>query len=762
MQHFHNSNRPLTSRLLFLALKVFICLTPLLFSSNLFAQTESEDDEEEEEISVNWEVFTNDTAAFSVKLPGNPITRQQSMINPKTNSPYLLKMYLVTDTNNMINYLIRYNDFPAGMYLADKQKTFDAVEQDFKAKNAQIKSSYPIVKDGFEGREIRFSIQNYNCIARLILRGNRIYFLLKQNLNTGEEVNDDDEFFSSFTLLPYKTAPLVAYESKEGDFKAKVFEKMVELSATTHEYNSYLIADKSIFSTNPYSGGLYAIDHATISKYYRINNPDSLFKNIYTGFRKYTDTLIKNDTIRINGYRGVDFVLKKKASEDKSRYRVLWNNGDVIFNYAYLSSDEIYTNANNEFYNGITWLKSGKPIDLTSSKAKLITDDLRNSDTTTYNYAHGALSYYHFDKQELPYIYNALAETYKDDTLYTGTRHKLLTVLEKVNDDKTINELVNLYKKTDVELLKTKALAAIPAVDWKQGLDIYLNLLLTEPKVFKEYSNEVFSPLYDSLSYAAINYDKILALFKYPEYKKNILRLTRSILGDERIPNRIQLIKSRFRKITEFANSDLAIYLKKDSSNLMISEIYSYLQIMNSIKAEPLTDAFTAKIIAKDTYDGEIADAVITRLNNNLPVNQLVLNKALDNISNRYAVLEALSQNGKLLKANPKFITPIELGKTFLYKYVVDDEEYTPDKITLIGTIVNQNKLYYAYKFIVPDDGDNKEYIGIAGPLKKVGQPNFNNQNAYTQWEEKGSNWQEQAKKMIAKLAEINSPKSSQ
>ena len=757
MQQFHNLTRPITTQLLSFALKALICLSPVFFSSALLAQTEDGDDE----VSVNWEVFTDDTAAFSIKLPGKPIAHQQTVINPKTNSPYLLKMYIVSDTDNMVNYLIRYNDFPAGMYLADKQKAFDATEQEFKAKNIQLTGSSPIVKDGFEGRELRFSIKDYNCIAQLIVRGNRMYFLLKQNLITNEDIEDDDDFFSSFKLLPYKTPALVVYDSKQGEFKAKIFDKKAELSNTTPDYNSYLLADKSIFSTNPYSGGLYAIDHATISKYYRINNADSLFKNFLKGIVKYTDTLIKNDTINVNGFHGIDFELKNKASEDKSRYRILRNNGDLLYVYARVSNDELYTKANNEFYNSVSWLKNAKPIDLTSSKAKLITDDLKSTDTTTYNYALGALSYYNFDKQELPYIYNALADTYKDDTLSTGVRWYLLSALEKVNDEKTIDQLVNLYKKTDVELLKTKILAAIPTIDPKRGFEIYLNLFLSEPKPFKRYLYNVFRPLYDSLKYAAANYDKILPLLKNTEYRNNLLSVTRFILNADSVPNRIQLVKNHFNQIIEFANSDLAIYLKKDSSNLMVSEIYSYMQIMNSIKGQPLTDAFTAKIIAKDTYDGEIADAVITRLYNNLPVNPLVLNKVLENIGERFAVLAALTKNGKLSKANPKFITPVELGKTYLYHYVSEDDEGNPDKITLIGTITSQNKLYYAYKFIIPDYGDNKEYIGIAGPLKSAGQPNFSIQNAFTDWEEKGTDWQQQAKKMISKLADLNKPKSS-
>ena len=72
-------------------------------------------------------------------------------------------------------------------------------------------------------------------------------------------------------------------------------------------------------------------------------------------------------------------------------------------------------------------------------------EGLNSADTSEYNEARGALSYYNFTAEELPYVYTALQKTHPDDTSRLGARYKLIEILKDVHDNNTISQLQNLY-----------------------------------------------------------------------------------------------------------------------------------------------------------------------------------------------------------------------------------------------------------------------------------------------------------------------------
>ncbi|RFZ85448.1 TraB/GumN family protein [Mucilaginibacter terrenus] len=708
------------------------------------------------EKNKSWITFKNDSAAFSVKIPVQPQLIHRIIPTKISQHTYNVdvNMYMSIDSANLQNYLVRHNDYPAGTFLAQPEKAFDALTKEMTSKGVKVISQKQIIKDGNEGRDLRLVMNNFNMHAQVFIRGNRVYMLLKQNISEGKPIEDNDDFFSSFTFMPYLRSELKEYALDGGNLTVKVFDKPRVIPDSTITYDSFLPKSTTFFTTNPASGDLFGVEHATISNYYRIANIDSLYKRLGNGLVKYSDTLVRDSAITVNGIGGHDFLIKAKESSNMHRYRLFISNDDVVYLSSYQSGKELYSDQSNMFFNSISKINETAPISLASSKAQLILNDLASTDSVTYKYARGALSYYKFQRDELPLLYKALHRSYDDDSLATGTRGKLIQLLADTNDVNTLSELTKLYNviAKDKQELRPLILKTIVDANKKAGYDLYLNLLTGGESIESDNLYTAFRPMSDSLNFVVANSARIIPLFKNPHYRKNLLNVVNNMTNEKGKYD--TYLKEHFNEITAHAMEDLNGYLmhKDSTSNNWYVGVYYYLELMNAIKRQPITNSFTNTIIQKDNYAGLVNNAAITRIKNHLSVSPTVLNKLLDSLSTRLGVLKALNDEKQLEKAPAKYRTQLAFAKTCLYNYLTEAEDITIDKIGLLGTVTNKGNLYYAFKF--SSDSEKAEHLGIAGPFKSgSAKYNFKKYNAYADFgDSKVKNWQIQAKKIIPDL----------
>lgn len=704
-----------------------------------------------------WIDFENPVAAFKIRLPVQPelINKEVPNSQEKGASSVTINMYIAQDKFSYTSYIVRYNDYPIGNYVPDKTEFLEALAKDFSARGKLIGKPVKIWNSGIEGREITLLLADkYYCKAQVFLRGNRTYLLLKQNLTENLMELSKDDFFTSFTLTPYKQPEFYNFEPEGNNFKVKLVSKPKIKPDTIVNDESYLKNGVVVLSNNPNSGGLYTFDYYQISKYYRISSIDSLYTKTIKRLVSYKDSVLKIDTIKLDGKNAREYFTQNRSSHDKMRKRILIDNGYIYFLSAYVAPDELSNEASDTFFSSFTATGIRQPINILSSKAVIIAQDLQSADSTVFKSAKGALDYYDFSKEELPVVYTALQKSYPDDSLRQGVRYKLIKNFKKINDEQTIKNLKVVFADpTAKDQLKAIVLSTIPYVDKKQGYDIYLNLLTTGTPLKLRYDYEVFSPLYDSLEYTSAHFKTLLPLLNSTEYRGNVLSLTSSMLynKDKKYD---KTVKDSFAALTQYAQGDLDKYLaNKDSvDNEWSSPMYSYLHLMKAVKGQALTDGFTAKLIKSDAKGDKASDACIVRIKNHLPVNQLVLNKLMDSIGIRYDIMKSLYEEKMTGRILPKYKKQDEFAKLCLYEYAQDDDDHA-DKITLLGSITDKGSVYYAFKFKLPNRDDDQNYIGIAGPFKPGSDKlYFDGKHAYTAWDAKKTNWQLQAKKLIPKL----------
>lgn len=705
---------------------------------------------------ANWINFTHPQGAFSVRLPGQPEEMKKEVENTSHPGypPFMINMYISLDSAQMASYLVRYNDYPTGMYLADKKVSLDALTSEFQGKGEIVKAARPIFKDGYEGRAIDILINDLYMEVQVFLRGNRTYLLLRQS-GTDSPPTVNDGFFDSFKFNKYLSGINTPFSV--GQISLVMPTKPVPFPAEVDADRSFLKDNISNFSANPNTGGVYGMEHAKLSKYLRIKKMDSIYKYVLNELKTVDDSIYKIEDINIGTIKATEYFSINKKSNNYRRGRIWVNNYQFYSQTVLVDKEELGSPEVDKFFNAVKHPAQNNVQDLKSSKAMLIVQDLLSKDTAVYNAAHGALYYYDFEKDELPAIYSALKHKYTDDTSSTGTRLILMKRLEKLHDEKTVPLLKELYADTkNSDELRESALIQVPNID-SGSFDWYFKELTEQPPINKtDYNWPLFRPLGDSLSYVATHIDKVLNLLDVQAYSPNVLYILSDMLSEENKAKYQLLLDGKKDRLTIAANRDLAVFsvnVKAKEHNLVTS-IYRYLDILPALNMQKLTDEFTSKLFTIDSIPYVLTSAVAARIKAGLPVDKKILDDQLDSLESRYEIINTYKQLGKLDLVPFKYRKHDEFAKLSMYNYLVD-EYGAPERIQLLGSVKDGADTYYSFSFIYTEDDVKKEYVGIVGPFNTApDQLKFDGYSCHSKFEVKAADWTAQAKALIAELKE--------
>jgi len=700
----------------------------------------------------SWQDYKHDMAAFSLKIPMQPEGITKEIPNPSLpEHPYVMNMYTMLDKVNFVSYLFRYNDFPEGMYLSDKNTFFNGTINQIKKSGKIVDGPLTINKDGLEGREIGVVLQGTYMKVQIFLRGNRSYLLMKQN-QMSEDRLKDDEYFNSFKIEKYVEGKSAFYNVDD----LKVYTPAQPSTAREEDeedHSSFLGDNKLFYSLNKNTGGAYLIGTSKIKKYFKSANLDSLYIQTVNRMKKETDTIIKTEDVLVGNSKAKVFTYVDSASglQKKAKF---WINGERFYYLNLMSTKEdLEGKQATDFFNTVSVTTSSKPFDIKASKVKLIFDDLKSKDTLVYNPAFGALSYYEFDKSEIPLINVALRLKYADDTTSNGVRVKLIKELSSLQKEKSIPLLKELFADTkNPDIIRNKALTEVVRLDSNQ-YDWYLKGLTENKALDLETYWSTFRPLNDSLAYVSRHFDQILALKNKEPYRSNVLGLFSAMISSGK-PAYLAQLKQNKDKITTQLLTDLDVYLK-DKDNYTNNSVYYYLEILPALDMPKLTDAFTVKLIA-DSNTYMATSAIVARIKAGLPVDQKLLDAKLDSISSRHDILMAFDAIKKLDQVPAKYLKHEEIAKLLLTNYMSEELDYS-EKVKMLDKIEEKGKIYYAFEFTYPaeEEGESTTYIGVCGPFDPDGKKiDFKQYLCYSDFEVKSEDWLKQAKTLISTLTE--------
>lgn len=707
----------------------------------------------EQNQAKDWINFKHTEGAFTLKMPGKPEEMKKEVPNSSHPGypPFMLNMYIAVDTVNVITYLIRYSDYPAGLYLADKSLAFSASIKELEGKAKIVKAPTVIFKEGYEGRKLDLSIEDYYMQVEMYVRGNRMYFLLRQT-PAGSSVGEDG-FFDSFHFDKY--TPNKGEPFSVGNISLTMPDKPFKPAGAKTEEGSILKEDNIYYATNKNSGGVYAMENGALTKYTRIKDLDTMYAKFVKGMSEGDDSLYKSADFQIGNTKGKEFYTSNKRAGTEKRNRVWIKDGQFYYQTVNVGKEEILDTEIDNFFNSVKIKAGSKPFDLKSSKAALIMEDLKSKDTLISKAAFSGLMGYEFDKAELPAIYAALKNKYTNDTAQNGTRVSLIKILKAVNDEHTVGNLKAVFEdKSNTDLVRTNVLANITGID-KNSYDWYLNSLLGSKRFDLENYWLLFSPLRDSLSYSAQHIDKLVGLLDVPAYRENVVNVFSSMLYDKEKTKYKSLIQRHKQPISTKASEDLNLFLKEfnaDNKKKFSYILYSYLNILPSLDSARITDEFTSKLMAIDSLAYLQPVCMATRIKAGLDLNKEMLNAQLDSLNSRYQIIEAFNEVGKLKEVPQKYRKHEEFAKMLLYNYLSEEYDY-PESIQFTGTMKETIGTYYVFDLTYTVEGVKKTYLGVVGAFDdQTDELKFETYKSFSNFEFKEADWQAQAKAMIAEL----------
>ena len=716
-----------------------------------------------EAIAVNkgpWIDFKNVEGAFSVKMPVQPDPMRKEVPNSThPNYPsYALNMYSAVDHSNMVTYILRYNDFPGGMYLSDKSVVFKAAIKDLEGKGKLIEEPKVIFKDGFEGRSFSLIMQGTFMEIQLFLRGNRTYLLLRQNMN-GPDPLKEDAFFDSFKFDKYAFKKGITTTLGSISVNLPQNPVLIPEEKDTEASTSYLNNSKSYYAVNENSGSLYCIEQADISKYYRIRNLDSLNALFLKGLIAVEDSVYHAEDVKMGAVNAKQSRVYSKLSGNYKVFRVWTYNNRFYCGTLIGDKEELESSLWNDVFKNINYVADSKLSELAASKANLLVKNLRSTDTLTYKGALGALSFYEFTRDELPQIYSALRYKYADDTSSNGARVRLIRELAALHDSQTGNLLKELYKdKTNAELIRVHALSRVTDVD-KNSYDWYLNSLLVSKPFSADLHWNLFQPLRDSVAFAVKNMDKLIALMEHKIYRPQILNVMSRMLTEEKKAGYIDMLKDVKDKVMRNAIVDVETELLKintaESDEIDYGMVYDYLRLLPKLDLSDMTNKITNKILVADSIPYLHNSALVARITAGLSLDKHFLQAKLDDVESRYQIMEAFYNVGKIEDVPLMYRKHDEFAKLLMYNFL-DEENGYPESIKLLGKLTEEGKAYYAFEFVYEgDEGVKNTYIGVVGAFDdQSDQLNFLDYKCHTNLDKKADDWMSQANALIKELNE--------
>ncbi|WP_179320051.1 TraB/GumN family protein [Winogradskyella helgolandensis] len=719
-----------------------------------------------------WREFKSETGAFTLQIPvdAKEVSREHPNPIDAEGEPYFLNLYMATDTENLNNYLIRYNDQPMGYFLQNPEIAFKETENGLTQTSELLAEPKVIYLDNIQGREYEILLNNkYHCIVRAYFRGNRTYLLMKQKLNEKEKVSVDDLFFKSFKLLPYQESQLSDYESPNKDFKIKLFERVTEDIDTLDSNDSNVIDSYDYTTINPKTGNIYQYGYNNIGKYFRIPTHKKFLDDYKNGSLEYNDSIVNERILVKDGDSLIQFTVKNKLFEDTQRvtvHQIWYKNYRMHIAKAIINEEELNTGIVDQIFNSINEKPVTSDINVYESKAKYIIEDLKSTDSIVYNRALKAFEYYEFDKDDLPILDDALNYSFSEDT-NDVIKASLINEYSLINDETSLETLESFYNKSSTsDVLKTAILIAIPIIESEQSLPLYSKLFFSNPPTEEDsYDYSVFQPFNDSLNYAIENYSKLLSLMSVRQYRNDIIYLSNDIHNSDLDTN--DIVKSNYNKILNYLTTDAEVFFNipppsdeydEDYDYTYYNLMVAYLNSLNTVKYDDSTsNAFTSKLLSRDDDRWLRLLAITSRIFNNYSISEAILNPYLEDFYFRFEIIEAYHKIDRLQDVDKKYLKVEAFAKLSFYNYVGEDGGY-PDEIKILKKIKKNDSEFYAVKFdyIDEDPNENVSYIGIVGPLKKIDQnTEFTMYSSYTYWDEYDDDWKTKIETLITDFLEL-------
>ncbi|MFB2120847.1 TraB/GumN family protein [Parapedobacter sp. 2B3] len=701
-------------------------------------------------------IFKHPVGAFEIRFPTIPEKTVSELENPNfpNHEPLKLHLFSAFDREKHALYVVRYSDFPTGMYLMNKEIAIDGLIQHAVGLGELIGTTNEVVRAGLVGKAAAIKSKDGGLVdMEVFTRGNRVYLLMRNSISGIRPVNDD-HFFSSFNILPIE--PTTFHPYALAAVATEVPGTPVIQPADPDDTSPIITTSQSAYTFDPNSGTVYGMENLIFAAFAKFD-VDTFYSDIINNMLDDDDAIVEDLDIIIDGQPGKEYHTERAVAGTGNRIR-MWVSGDTfIILQALGSRAHIHGSETDRFFDKAYATPNNPSFDAHTSKAAAIIRDLRSADTAAQSQAHQALHYYYtFDSTEVVYLREALGYSYADDdSVSQNTRRQLISELATLRDRESAPALQGLFDDDSTSgPIKAAVLEHITTLD-STTFDWYFNTLTTNPPTEPNWNYALLSPLYDSLSYVAQHFEQLAPLLDVDHYRPYILSLATSMVHADTLASR-RLSNAAKVHLTQHALSDLDTFLNQLGQTDVYPNygaMYSYLNLLPEFGTAASVQAFTTPLLTLEDNIQLQASAVAACIRTGIRVTDEILYARLDDLSTRREILTAFHRVGQLDQVPVVYFTNEAIAALSLFDYAVNYYDY-PESANLLGLLSQGEDSYYAMEWTWLDyEGNVLRYIGICKSTDLAftdGQ--FELYPCYSDFEEVEleTDWKAYAEKLIA------------
>ncbi len=388
------------------------------------------------------------------------------------------------------------------------------------------------------------------------------------------------------------------------------------------------------------------------------------------------------------------------------RFRIIpYSNYIYVFQMGAFSQAGLTNEVAERYFN------SFRPIGSPRTKClrKLITD-LAASDSSTATRAKKALHVSIIRQQDLPLVYQALQASYPDDDKGYGTKHLLLKILNKTQDDNTFAFLSSFVNNKSHTNLRTEALNLIIRCQHITAIDTFLAILEKFPQTKISYD-----------SYLHIKNKLHLFQRNYPAFTKLSVQANTMLEYFQWSTACLQ------QKANDFIFQNLKQYeLLLSRSGEIQDSLYAldpdYLDsIITFFNFFPFKEnyALALKKHLHEDRPNQVFNIVSYLLKHKQAVEQQWIDLLLDSKQNHVALLECLHEHNQQQYIPPQLFKQRQIARALLEKATT--YEFYPKDISFLEEQVlpykGKKQKFYLYKLMQDKDGEALYFLGLVGPF---------------------------------------------
>jgi uncharacterized protein YbaP (TraB family) len=466
----------------------------------------------------------------------------------------------------------------------------------------------------------------------------------------------------------------------------------------------------------------YFILPDTLDKYTWAKNDSTFWASLLT-INKGDGILIEQKDIINGDLPGKEYLVKSDVKGNTFGRIRLFINGNIIYKLVVSGNRDLLYNTDTEKFFTSFKLSSPKEREnfITTSKAKLLLQDLTSQDSVTRRAAYMSFGQAPFAKEDVSILQEALFKDYQSpyyQEASTFINDQIAMTLAELNDPSTIALVKKNYPLFVNEREKLKG-AALLTLAKTQTIESYLVMagLLSESAPKEQPGFGYFSALTDSLPLAAIVYPAWQVYAKDSALASLVAGLAVSLLDSGYIKR--DHVSTAEKDFINVAGKFFRPQKKKEED--FDYQVYNIVDILGWSNSSASNKMLKDNLDVKDKYLKKKMAVLLLKNKQQVPAqifNDISLNAGL-----RSQLYDELKEMKNLNLFPKKYLTQAYFAESAMYNAGSDDE--SPEKMVFLSkkTAKFKGKTYsfYLYKVFYDGDDESESYLGIAGGFDTSG-----------------------------------------